>query len=1243
MKTKQNNTLFFTILFILLYPVTISSQITLDTNELLWPQYDFEHLIIDTLSGSPEVLASEDDILTQTLWVPEAAGSTVPYDLLSLSSLGKLFVFGDRNILVIDQQSHQIIDQIELSEFGSHSLTNHIGIFPHTDKHLAYNVDEGLIFCVDENLQLFSLDPASHSLSEVSSPVSIGVNSFTNTIIKYNELTGQLFWVIASTRDTYSELHVFSFSGGNLELDFTLSFANVISDLAFHPEHNKLYITVGDFLKVYNAYLGTQIAAHNLERKAGKIIVAHSNVHTVDKVFAVPFDRNGTASPYAIVLDGSTNNKIHEIPLSSSYFTTGYYNAANNLLFLGHSYFDYNETHAGIYVFNAGNYFQHGHHLFNNENEIVAQFNASGEKTIAVTKNRVIFYNDYAILSSHIYDEVTAGYFYRTAVDQTSNIVYVTSSSNASVNLFSLTNYEHLQEIIAGSAAYKGLYCSNKKLYLFNSMEHGNSKLTIYNTVSKEFKVVDVGYWPTSITYNETDNELYVSNFSSTEARIKILDGNTDVLNESGFVVGNYIYCEEMLWLPGNRLYLSVTNNVTDKQAKIVIYDLNNHTIEKVIAPFYAQTQNGFETHFLYDSTTNKVISSIKELCLGTGLSGKILVITNDESLQFPVLWSPPQNLEDFDKVRFNPHNGIVYSKLQNNGAPFFIWDKVAFYNINANSINYVTVKEGTQVADIEYSEFNNELYCSFYDLSGEIYRLDGTTGEFLGSVRANGPLHSLKFNKINRRLYGHVVFNKHQSFNRQEEIFIYNTTTSNTSYISLEQSISLHRSITSGYLGDIILNTHTNQLYHSSAHSNIKEITCTEEQLQLRPGVTWFSFPKLDQQGMSSVTALTGRIDPDIGLGEFAKMEHNLIIPGNPNWSEIIYIEKDGEGPWDPIYGQLYSVNSKEGYIMEIDGNATERTLELTGNRLPPDTPIDLYTGVTNWVGYFPTWSQSPFDALADILDELTMIEHQDYFCIKDWGYFPPDGNLKPYWICEGSKGGLEYGDMLKLECSQDVTFQWGGTASDGILDEPEPEYFSFTEEPDYTPIVIDLDTTENPQEIGAFINDTCIGACVVMPDDTVAGIQGYIGDLSGEITFEEYHGSTRSTPAKISSYMVYEPDPGVKTFRTIHTSEKKKFYHVSFKNPETSALDYAPIAFTIHPNPCSSGCGFDYSLPFPSEVLIEIFDVTGRKIREVQMGNQPAGSFQYHLQGELEIGVFFIRLTACGSATTQKLVITN
>ncbi|MDZ7741940.1 MAG: hypothetical protein U5Q03_09380 [Bacteroidota bacterium] len=58
------------------------------------------------------------------------------------------------------------------------------------------------------------------------------------------------------------------------------------------------------------------------------------------------------------------------------------------------------------------------------------------------------------------------------------------------------------------------------------------------------------------------------------------------------------------------------------------------------------------------------------------------------------------------------------------------------------------------------------------------------------------------------------------------------------------------------------------------------------------------------------------------------------------------------------------------------------------------------------------------------------------------------------------------------------DHTFQWissGNTASGGLL---ETEYYQFEEQADYTAVYIEPDTTENPLEIGAFVNDTCIGA---------------------------------------------------------------------------------------------------------------------------------------------------------------------
>jgi hypothetical protein len=68
----------------------------------------------------------------------------------------------------------------------------------------------------------------------------------------------------------------------------------------------------------------------------------------------------------------------------------------------------------------------------------------------------------------------------------------------------------------------------------------------------------------------------------------------------------------------------------------------------------------------------------------------------------------------------------------------------------------------------------------------------------------------------------------------------------------------------------------------------------------------------------------------------------------------------------------------------------------------------------------------------------------------------------------------------------------------------------------------------------------------------------------------------------------------------------------------------------------------GLRYSLPHASDINISVFDASGRRIETLKQG--------YTLAGEGEIawnasrvpaGVYFVRLSACGSSCTERVVI--
>lgn len=416
-------------------------------------------------------------------------------------------------------------------------------------------------------------------------------------------------------------------------------------------------------------------------------------------------------------------------------------------------------------------------------------------------------------------------------------------------------------------------------------------------------------------------------------------------------------------------------------------------------------------------------------------------------------------------------------------------------------------------------------------------------------------------------------------------------------------------------------------------------------DQLHLHPNITWLSFPKLEREGndpVDAVQVLTGRITP--GDFQSGKMSHNQIIL-NPFGEEMTHIHKlEPWLPWDPVPGNFADVQSTKGYILEIDPGSPG-TIDLYGSRLDPSTSFPLYTGVDNWTGYFLTYPQDVFDAFEPVLDYVYSVKTQDWAIVRQHppggGGGGPDDFLQPSHPLI-----LEYGDLAIVEVMQDIPeFTWNNLAPANQGSEvPMAETFSYEELSAYTPIYMQLDTAESPAEIGAFVNDSCVGACVVSTDDTLAALRAYTGELTGEITFQQYYGPTKSSNRKIDSYLVYEPGLDAMVNRTIHTGEGKDFYLVSLKTGNNPVAGYSNgISLQVLPNPCTDHCGLRYAIPSTCDVTIEVFNATGIRLNSFTYGQQPAGQYDFSIPGPCKPGVYIIKLSACGSSKVKKLVITH
>lgn len=86
-------------------------------------------------------------------------------------------------------------------------------------------------------------------------------------------------------------------------------------------------------------------------------------------------------------------------------------------------------------------------------------------------------------------------------------------------------------------------------------------------------------------------------------------------------------------------------------------------------------------------------------------------------------------------------------------------------------------------------------------------------------------------------------------------------------------------------------------------------------------------------------------------------------------------------------------------------------------------------------------------------------------------------------------------------------------------------------------------------------------------------------------------------------------------------------------------------PASFTLYPNypnPFNARTTINYSLPQPSDVSLEIYDLLGRKVQTIYTGNQNAGEYSLMWDAaEFSSGVYIYKLTAGGFEQSGKMTL--
>jgi len=184
---------------------------------------------------------------------------------------------------------------------------------------------------------------------------------------------------------------------------------------------------------------------------------------------------------------------------------------------------------------------------------------------------------------------------------------------------------------------------------------------------------------------------------------------------------------------------------------------------------------------------------------------------------------------------------------------------------------------------------------------------------------------------------------------------------------------------------------------------------------------------------------------------------------------------------------------------------------------------------------------------------------------------------------------------------------------------------------------------------EIGAFVNDTCVGASMVESTDSVIVVSAYLGEHPGDsVVFEQYYGSEKSAGKRIKDYHVQTPFESRKQQRIVKTGEKSNVFIISLSGEiEKPLTTDKEISFEIYPNPASGKLFYSLTIKDKAFVSILITDIAGKLVAAPLNESINTGI----VRGEIELksfsgdklkpGIYLITVKTGELIKTKKVIV--
>lgn len=1209
-------------------------------------------------TGQAPINADNRDLIAINHTILDELGGAIPMDILYIESQSKYYVYGKRRLIVIDATDNTVTKSIEISTHSQY----HPNIMVHPEplnshaNHLLLVEgvnNEEYVYCATESLELIIINVLDDTFeTTIETPDNLAREHFYSNIkLKYDERTNRVYWAIIMGNNGSSIL-IYNATNFNLIERINIDDGKMI-DIAINQELDEFYVSVTKDIRIYNAntFINNETIETN-DQRGDFLYINNSNYH---KLYCFARDwQPDNNDVYQIDFNENSEVSSFESPFPNE--SACFYNSNTDEIYIGFrlSNFSQNdivvldpEDNSFLGSLKTTTYSDNFHNF-------PLWFSSFNNKVILCKQNEIILIDE-ENYTFELLDNETAEYnvFLKSAVSE--DYALVISPWGGNIVIINLSNTID-DKLEVGAALYFGCFNSDKgKAYFYSKEEQEEGKVYIYNSLTDDFTYVDMGNRISDMfvySPDENTNRVYVSFFDETNL-IKAIDGDSDMItNYDEWINLQEFYCASMFFAPNNKLYCMLgMDNEGNNDAGIEILD-GGDNFSHLAFHAYTSMDGALAGEFCYNPNSDMVYAIARDIN-AFGFFGKLTVIDGYSNI----------TIDDFS-INNKPHK--VVSSLKT--GKVYISHLGSILSIYTPATGVSTIDIGYSVWDFDYDPIYDLIYV-LYDASSYSTNIGFIDNEnFIEGIELPYSTCSINYNPEDFSIYAYVPHNYSSEISEENEVWRctleYYDNEDDYSFVTTQIPLgNWHTTKPTAilYNNDILFDDNLNQIYVANGgHSNISVITY-DEYKYLSPKYTWLSIPRHLRTTTPELTTPTETVfaQENISQGyEGLKLEYNFIDENDNAGVENIEEANYTSTGWSYDDPTMSEINSTRGYVLTLTPD-DERLLKLSGLVENPNTEIDLYCKKENWIGYFLPEEHNVFDALADIVPDIYSIKHQYFNCWLHNVTIPnicaekASRDVSPgTWVCDRSPININYGDMIKVIPFEDISgFQWnwsGNPSSGGIR--PPIEYYAYEEKASYETFVIILDTTEtNPIEIGAFVNDTCIGATTVIETDTVVVLSAYLGEQPGDsVVLEKYYGGQKQSNSRIKTYRVKNNANGIYENRVIKTGEKQDAFIINFNNnKEVINQTLNNSDFKVFPNPATDELNFSFDTDKDCNVKISIYDINGRLISVLVNQNYEEGlsSGTVNLENingrKLEAGIYFVNMIIGDKIINEKLII--